>query len=251
MSAGDYLINGSYKFTMQSDGNLVQYDGGTALWASGTGGHSGGGAYAVLQTDGNFVVYLPSGSGRTALWSSHTDTYSGLVLDDQSDGNVVIYSGSTALWNTATAANARGCWVNDSCTDSEFSFEFLGVAPQAPYPGGVNVWPLTLPNHFAVVTWTSAEGTPLSIANPLATTQPEPGSYNYNSAGVQVYTNSDGETAWYWGIVATSQTVHNGYYQPIINAVQNPENGNYNQCVNLATAVGSTPWGTGNFSADC
>ncbi|MHB8295476.1 MAG: hypothetical protein ACYDH5_12780 [Acidimicrobiales bacterium] len=248
MYAGDYLQNGSYTLTMQSDGNLVQYDGGSAIWASGTGGNSGAGVYAHFQTDGNLVLYTASG---VALWQSHTYTYSGLILREQSDGNAVIYSGSTALWNTATATSERGCWTNDSCSDPEFAWEFLGVLPQAPYPGGVNVWPLTTPNNYAVYVWTRAEGTPLSIANPLATTQPEPGSYNYNSSGVQGYIDYAGQTKWYWGIKATSDTVHNGYYQPIINAVQNPVNGNYQQCVNLAQAVGSTKWGTGNFSADC
>jgi hypothetical protein len=245
LTAGEYLQNGSYQLRMQSDGNLVQYYGSSALWASGTSGNSG--AHAAFQTDGNFVVYSSSG---TALWQSHTYTYSGLTLDEQSDGNVVIYNGSTALWNTATGSG-RNCWTSDSCTDRGFAWEFLGVTPQAPYPSGVNAWPLTIANNDAVYTWTTAENTPLSIANPLATTQTEPGSYNYNGAGVQTYTNNSGQTKWYWGIKATSDTIHNGDYQAIINVVRNPVNSAHQQCVDLAQAVGSTPWGTGNFAADC
>lgn len=245
---GDYLLSpdGSYKLILQSDGNLVLYYNGGALWASGTTNASGD--HAVLQGDGNFVIY----QGGTALWNSHTGGSGGDVLNVQNDGNVVIYLSNTALWNTATSANQRDCWTSDSCSPSDFAWELLGVTPQAPYPGGVNVWPLTLPNNYAVYTWTRAENTPLSIANPLATTQLEPGSYDYNPpAHVQVYTDSSGHTKWYWGIKATSDTVHNGFYQPIINVVQNPSSSSYQQCVNLGHAVGSTPWGTGDFSGDC
>jgi hypothetical protein len=47
-----------------SDGNLVIYQGGTALWASNTAGHPG--AVLVDQQDGNQVIY----QGGTALWAS-------------------------------------------------------------------------------------------------------------------------------------------------------------------------------------
>ncbi len=53
---------------MQDDGNLVLCDGaGKALWASGTDHHPG--AYATMQTDGNLVVY----QGSTPLWASKTN----------------------------------------------------------------------------------------------------------------------------------------------------------------------------------
>jgi hypothetical protein len=68
--------------TMQSDGNLVLYQNGSALWASNTGGEcSSGSCFAVFQTDGNFVVY----NGSTALWSTNSGGTPGdrLVLSDQ------------------------------------------------------------------------------------------------------------------------------------------------------------------------
>ncbi len=53
---------------MQGDGNFVLYhQGWTPLWSSGTWGHPG--AYIVLQNDGNLVIYGPSGR---ALWASGT-----------------------------------------------------------------------------------------------------------------------------------------------------------------------------------
>jgi hypothetical protein len=91
--------NGDYTLIMQSDGNLVLYQGSTALWASGTVGS--GADEAILQDDGNFVVYTSAGS---PVWASNTAGDTGDYLDVQNDGNVVIYSSSgAALWSTGTA----------------------------------------------------------------------------------------------------------------------------------------------------
>ena len=110
MTAGHYLQspNGQYTLWMQGDGNLVEYDAaGTPLWdpppPTQTGGHPG--AYAVLQGDGNFVVYPPSG----ALWASYTQNNPGDHLSLQDDGNLVIYSAAGApLWATMSGAVPRG-----------------------------------------------------------------------------------------------------------------------------------------------
>ncbi|HSZ38527.1 MAG TPA: carbohydrate-binding protein [Trebonia sp.] len=91
--------NGEYTLIMQGDGNLVLYQGSTALWASGTVGS--GADEAIMQGDGNLVVYTGSG---TPVWASDTAGDSGAYLDVQNDGNVVIYGASgSALWSTGTA----------------------------------------------------------------------------------------------------------------------------------------------------
>jgi hypothetical protein len=59
------------------------------LWHGGTAGHPG--ARAVLQADGNFVIYSPS---NAVLWSTGTAGHPGAKLAVQSDANVVVYDGS-------------------------------------------------------------------------------------------------------------------------------------------------------------
>jgi hypothetical protein len=84
---------GQYTFVVQaSDGNVVEYQGSTPLWASNTEGH--GGDRLVMQGDGNLVIY----AGSTALWASNTYGHPGAHFAVQDDGNIVVYDGSTPLW---------------------------------------------------------------------------------------------------------------------------------------------------------
>ena len=58
---------GGSVLAMQSDGNLVLYGGGRAIWASGTVG-SRAGDRVVVQDDGSLVIYR----GATAMWQTPT-----------------------------------------------------------------------------------------------------------------------------------------------------------------------------------
>ena len=55
---------------MQNDGNLVLYQGGGAIWNTGTYGQdcSANQCVAIFQSDGKLVVY----NGSAVLWSSGT-----------------------------------------------------------------------------------------------------------------------------------------------------------------------------------
>jgi hypothetical protein len=84
--------SGQYTLAMQgTDGNLVLYKGGTALWSTTA---KGSGARAVMQGDGNFVVY----NGGVAKWWSGTDRFPGASLVLQDDGNVVLYADGHPIW---------------------------------------------------------------------------------------------------------------------------------------------------------
>ncbi len=71
LRAGQALVSagGQYKLNMQSsDGNLVVYNNGVAIWASNTAG-TGGGNHLAMQADGNLVVYTSAGK---PVWASNT-----------------------------------------------------------------------------------------------------------------------------------------------------------------------------------
>ena len=81
--------SGQYRLTYQTDGNLVLYDvlAGVALWQTFTSGTSPG--QAILQPDGNFVVYDAAGA---AHWNSGTGGHPDAYMVVQNDGNLVIFS---------------------------------------------------------------------------------------------------------------------------------------------------------------
>jgi hypothetical protein len=90
--------DGRFVLAFQGDGNLVLYQGSTALWSTGT--HGTGATVAVMQGDGNLVLYSSAGA---PLWASNTAGNPGAWLVVQGDGNLVLYSSSgTALWASNT-----------------------------------------------------------------------------------------------------------------------------------------------------
>ena len=98
IAEGSSINFGSLTLAMQSDGNLVLYNGGTPLWYTGTSGQNCGTnqCVAVFQADGNFVVY----NGSEALWSSGTYGNSGahLVLSGQTPELEIVGSNQSTLW---------------------------------------------------------------------------------------------------------------------------------------------------------
>lgn len=90
--------DGAYRLIQQADGNLVEYQGPKAVWASRT---NGADRWTTMQADGNLVVYTGPSGGAKALWASGTSGADGARLSLQNDGNAVIYSaGQVALWST-------------------------------------------------------------------------------------------------------------------------------------------------------
>ncbi|WP_309745483.1 MULTISPECIES: peptidoglycan DD-metalloendopeptidase family protein [unclassified Chamaesiphon] len=103
-----------YTFNFQSDGNLVLYKSGQALWATGTDRR---GEILVMQSDGNLVIY---GGGR-ALWATNTDGNPGAFLAIQADGNLVIYksNGQQPIWASNTAGAGQSAPSQPSQNSSQ------------------------------------------------------------------------------------------------------------------------------------
>lgn len=87
-------------------------------------------------------------------------------------------------------------------------------------------------NVRALTAWMQAEGGTAAF-NPMNTTQQAAGATDYNSAGVKNF------TSWEQGVQATVQTLKNGRYGNIIQALQQGNNAGA-----VAAAVGQSPWGT-------
>ena len=92
--------NGTYSLHMQTDGNLVLYNGTSPVWGTNTYGtpdEEGNVAdYISMQGDGNLVVYA-YGSTPTVLWSSQTYGNNGAYLNISNSGVLAIYNQSGSL----------------------------------------------------------------------------------------------------------------------------------------------------------
>ncbi|KAH7692357.1 alpha-D-mannose-specific plant lectins domain-containing protein [Dioscorea alata] len=113
LRSGQGMYYGSYSFIMQSDCNLVLYDNGNAIWASGTNGR-GRSCYVTMQSDGNLVIY---DNNNNAVWASNTNLGQGnYVLILQRDRNVVIYGSAQWATNTNTVGVSNGMFIPSKAT---------------------------------------------------------------------------------------------------------------------------------------
>jgi DNA-directed RNA polymerase delta subunit len=96
LNAGQELksSNGKYKAVMQGDGNFVIYDGGRAIWNTHTAGQNG--AHFIFQND-VLVVY---NKDHKAKWNSGTQGRKATNLVMQNDGNLVLYNGNAPVWSS-------------------------------------------------------------------------------------------------------------------------------------------------------
>ena len=100
LTAGQYIRSNDWRYTavMQSDGNFVVYAaGGRPIWASNTGGNTG--AKLVVQGDNNIVIYRSDGR---AIWSTSTSNSGLNTLIMQNDGNLVGHADSIPKWASNT-----------------------------------------------------------------------------------------------------------------------------------------------------
>jgi Ca2+-binding RTX toxin-like protein/6-phosphogluconolactonase (cycloisomerase 2 family) len=104
LSIGEFITspNGAVRLQMQADGNVALWNGNTVLWDAfsngGTAGH-----ILRMQEDGHLVLY--KADGVTPAWTSNTFGNDGAFAVLQHDGNFVIYdTEQTPLWSTETSA---------------------------------------------------------------------------------------------------------------------------------------------------
>jgi RHS repeat-associated protein len=92
--------DGQFRLIMQTDGNLVIYGPSGVVWASNT---SGANCRLVLQGDGNLVIY---NGNNVATWASATSGRPSGSLVMQNDGNLVIFGNdNSAIWATNIVKN--------------------------------------------------------------------------------------------------------------------------------------------------
>jgi microsomal dipeptidase-like Zn-dependent dipeptidase len=102
--------SGRFIAIMQADGNFVVYNQNNPVWASNTNGQGSAPFNLIIQSDGNLVVNAntPNCQANTACtptWASNTAGHGTgpYNLVMQDDGNLVIYdSTNTATWATGT-----------------------------------------------------------------------------------------------------------------------------------------------------
>jgi len=98
LSGGQALAIGGWLALMQDDGNFVIYANGAPQFNTRTGGNRG--AFLLMQTDGNLVVY--SAASRP-LYNTGTGGNASARLVLQNDGNLVVYrTNNTAAWSRTT-----------------------------------------------------------------------------------------------------------------------------------------------------
>jgi len=107
-----------YQVVMREDGDVVLYDtsDGSIDWASNT---NVAGSRLFMQPRGNMVVVGPFGR---VLWSSRTVGYPGAAAVLQTDGNFVIYQNNLTRWSSKGSGGVLGddypAYLRDARRDS-------------------------------------------------------------------------------------------------------------------------------------
>ncbi|HEU4715352.1 MAG TPA: PA14 domain-containing protein, partial [Candidatus Saccharimonadales bacterium] len=149
---GDIIRSPDQRFYLiyQTDGNVVlRGPTGAAIWNN----HKAGVASTrlIMQSDGNLVLY----NGSTPVWSTGTNGHSGSYLQVQNDGNLVVYTNYTGTysWNTETGGQAKDSWNSNSLLGAPLlngtglgsdPAKLNGAWTSSPVSSGTNYWGLRM-----------------------------------------------------------------------------------------------------------
>jgi uncharacterized protein YjbI with pentapeptide repeats len=168
-NAGQWLEspNGQFTVNMQGDGNLVEYQGGTAIWATGT----SGAVATVMQTDCNLVIYNASEVGQPsgALYTTGTggDPTGDCSFSVADDGSLTVatstgvvrwerYADGTIFTHRITMTSDAPFLSGPSTASSQ-----IGTIPSGDSPGYV-CWTTGPPvggvDVYFYVSWNGAAG---------------------------------------------------------------------------------------------
>jgi Pectate lyase superfamily protein len=110
--------NSGFKAILQGDGNFVVYNvqgvNPRQIWATGTNGQNI--SNCMMQEDGNFVLYNEAG---TAVFATGTDGNGASTLMMQDDGNLVIYTSGNAKWSSNSFQHVN--------TDAVYNVKYYGA----------------------------------------------------------------------------------------------------------------------------
>ncbi len=113
LNGGQCIVSnsGQYLLYMSTDGNFYIYDNAHNIgtWGPGTQGHPG--AFALMQADGNFVVYATNGA---ALWNSATYGSGANSVRIEDDGRIIIYK---PAWTTGFASQSPAAMPHPPSTE--------------------------------------------------------------------------------------------------------------------------------------
>jgi hypothetical protein len=94
-------FNANYNFNAVSASSYMGVD---EVLTKGQYKTSSNGVYKfIYQTDGNVVLY----HGSSAIWASGTNGKASTSLKMQNDGNLVLYNGTSAVWSSGTSGNGK------------------------------------------------------------------------------------------------------------------------------------------------
>lgn len=101
LAPGQELVsaNGFYRAVMQADGNFVVYAGSRSMWSSGTASSTNAGSELLFRTNNVLVIRRPSG---VVIWTVNSSAQAADYLVMQDDGNLVLYGPSGAIWASNT-----------------------------------------------------------------------------------------------------------------------------------------------------